>query len=43
MINLGANPKDIASIQTPMKTKDIEIQVMKKILNIPRIDHVQTP
>jgi hypothetical protein len=43
VVNLGANPKDVASVQALMKTKDTEIQALKKKLKIPRIDHVQTP
>jgi hypothetical protein len=43
VIDLGANPQDVASVQALMKTKDIEIQALKKKLKIPGIDHVQTP
>jgi hypothetical protein len=43
VIGLGENPKDVESIQALIKTKDTEIQTLKKNLNIPRIDHVQTP
>jgi hypothetical protein len=43
IIELGTNPKDDASIQALMKTKDKEIQVLKQKLKIPGIDHVQTP
>jgi hypothetical protein len=43
VIDLGENPQDAASIEALMKTKDIEIQALKKNLKIPRIDHVQTP
>jgi len=42
VIDLLANPKNSASIQSLMKTKDIEIQSLKKNINIPGIDHVQT-
>jgi len=42
-MDLGANPQDATSIQALMKTKDIKIQALKKMLNIPGIDHVQTP
>jgi len=40
---LGENPRDEASLQPLIKTKDIEICTLKKRLNIPGIDHVQTP
>jgi hypothetical protein len=43
IIELGANPRDEASIQALINTKDKEIQVLKKKLNIPGIEHVQTP
>jgi hypothetical protein len=43
IIKIRANPKDEASIQAIIKTKDKEIQVLKKKLKIPGIDHVHTP
>jgi hypothetical protein len=42
VILLGENLKDVESIQSIIKTKYIEIQTLKKNLNIPGIDHVQT-
>jgi hypothetical protein len=42
VIDLGENPQDATSIQALMKIKDIKIHALKKKLNIPRIDHVQT-
>jgi hypothetical protein len=42
-MDLGENPRDEASIQALIKTKDTKIQALKKRLNIPGIDHVQTP
>ena len=43
VMDLGANPHDVASMQTLVKTKDIEIQGLKSRLKILGIDHVQTP
>jgi hypothetical protein len=43
VIELGSNPKDSASIQALMKTKDTKIQSLNKTLSIAGIDHVQTP
>jgi hypothetical protein len=43
VIELGANPKDSKSIQALIKTKDTKIYTLNKKLNIPNIDHVQTP
>jgi hypothetical protein len=42
-MDLGENPRDEASIHALIKTKDKEIQALKKRINIPGIDHVQTP
>jgi hypothetical protein len=42
-MDLGANPRDEAFVQALIKTKDTKIQALKKRLNIPGIDHVQTP
>jgi len=42
IIDLGVNPRDEAFVQALMKTKDKDIQVLKKNLNILGIDHVQT-
>jgi hypothetical protein len=43
VMDLGANPQDATSVQVLMKTKDTKIQALKKRLNIPGIEHVQTP
>jgi hypothetical protein len=43
IIELGKNPRDDASIQSLIKTKDKEIQDLKQKLKIPGIDDVQTP
>jgi SMC interacting uncharacterized protein involved in chromosome segregation len=41
VIDLGANPKYVASIEVLMKTMDTKIQALKKNLKILRINHVQ--
>jgi chromosome segregation ATPase len=43
VMDLGENPQDATSVQALMKTKDTKIQALKKRLNIPGIEHVQTP
>jgi hypothetical protein len=42
VMDLGANPQDVASVQALVKTKDTEIQALKNRLKIPGIEHVQT-
>jgi len=43
IIELGANPRYEASILALINTKDREIQVLKRKLNILGIEHAQTP
>jgi hypothetical protein len=42
VIDLGAYPKDAASVQDLIPTRDKEIEVLKKKLEIPIVDHVKT-
>jgi len=39
-MDLGANPQDTTYVQALMKTNDIEIQALKKWLNIAGSEHV---
>lgn len=40
---LGGDPKYAASVQDLIKSKDLDIQALKKRLKIPNLEHVQTP
>jgi hypothetical protein len=43
VMDMGANPQDVAFVHSLVKTKDIDIQELKKRLNIHGIEHVETP
>jgi len=42
VMDLGANPQDVAFVQSLVKTKNKEIQTLKNKLKILVIEHVQT-
>jgi len=42
VMDLGSNPKDVASMQTLVKNKDIYIHELKRRIKIHGIEHVQT-
>lgn len=43
IIKLGENPKEATSIQDLIKSRDIEIQVLRRKLKMHNIEHLQTP
>jgi hypothetical protein len=43
IISLGADPKNPTVVGDLIKEKDNKINILKKNLNVPDVQHVQTP
>jgi hypothetical protein len=43
IISLGEDPKNMTVVGDLIKEKDNEINILKKKINVPDVQHVQTP